>query len=417
MSSRGARWWRAAMPGAGPVRTLSAATFVNALGNGVYFMIEVIFFTRSVGLAVHLVALGLGLSALIGLVVAVPTGHAADRMDPRFLLAGALFLAGLVMASFTLVHSFGWFLALAILGAVANSASTGPRAAMMARLGAGEERMRILAYQRAVANFGMGLGVIFTGVGLAVDTRSAYVVMVLGNALTFAVSALVILRLPAMPAASTSDGARREPMSVVLRDWRYLSATLLHGVFAIHVVVMSVALPLWVLADTRAPRWWVSVLLFVNTSMVVAFQIRLSRGSSDVVRAARTFRGAGLLVGLSCVLYGLSRGLGPVPASVLLVAGMVVQSLGELAGVGALWGLGYGLARQDLQGQYQGAFGLGRGIAQVLGPSLVTATAIALGLTGWLILAGMFALSGAAGPALIRSYRRAGLLAAPESAS
>jgi MFS family permease len=401
-----ASFLRAALPEPGPLRTLTKATLANTIGNGLYYTVEVIFFTRSVGLSVHRVALGLGISAVAGLLISIPAGHQADRWDPRLIVASAVAGEGVIMACFTLVHSFWPFLLLGIASGVFAGAGGAARSVVMGRFGEGEERVRVRAYQRAVTNVGMSLGIVLSGVGLAIDTRGAYVAMVLGNALTFFVAAYFVLRLPPMPAAPPEPGQRRAPMTVVLRDRRYLTASVLNGLFAMHFVLQSVGLPLWVVYHTRAPRWWVAVLLIINTIMVIALQVRLSRGSGDVAQAAKLFRRSGFLVAVACVLYSLAAGVDPVVACTVLILAMVAHTGGELLSSGASWGIGYGMAREDLQGQYQGAFSLGWGLSNIIGPSLVVATAISMGRWGWLILGVGFLLVGSAFTPLVASYQR-----------
>ena len=407
LSTRKGGLLRAALPEPGPIRTLTKATLANTVGNGLYYTVEVIFFTRSVGLSVHRVALGLGVAAVAGLVVSIPAGHQADRWDPRFIVATAVAGEGVTMACFTLVHSFMPFLVLGVVGGAFAGAGGAARSVIIGRFGEGEARVRVRAYQRAVTNLGMSLGIVLSGVGLAIDTRSAYVAMVLGNAVTFLVAAYFVLRLPPMSALAPPEGERREPMTVVLRDRRYLLASLLNGLFAVHFVIQSVGLPLWVVDHTRAPRWWVAVLLVINTIMVITLQVRTSRGSGDVVQAARVFRRSGLLIAVACVLYSLASGIDPVFACTVLVLAMVAHTFGELYSSGASWGIGYGLAREDLQGQYQGAFSLGWGISGIIGPSLIVATAISLGRVGWFILGGGFLIVGALFTPIVASYERA----------
>jgi len=310
------------------------------------------------------------------------------------------------MAAFALVHSFSGFVVVAIAGAVCNSAGSSIRLAIMARFGVGEERVRIRAYQRAVTNFGISVGMVFAGAALAIDTRQAYVAMVLANAVTFAVAALFVTRLPAMPAtaASVDEGGGR--LLVVFRDRRYLTASLLNGLFWIHFAIQSVGLPLWIVQHTNAPRWWVAVLLIINTTMVVLLQVRFSKGTGDVVVAARAFRRSGLLIALACVLYASAEGTNAVVASTLLVVGMIVHTVGELFSSSASWGIGFGMAREDLQGQYQGAFSMGRGVIGVIGPFVVITIAVSRGLIGWLALAALFVVTGAAFPPLVRGYVR-----------
>ena len=406
-SSRAARLARSAIPEVGPLRTLAKSTLANTIGSGLFFTIEVIYFTRSVGLSAHLVALGLGLSALAGIVVSVPVGHLADRWGPRELNAATCVGEGLAMAAFALVHSFAGFVLVSVVGGVLSNASGSVRGAMMARFGVGDERVRVRAFQRAVANFGIAIGMLFAGVALAYDTRAGYLAMILGNAVTFFVAAYFIMQLPAMPPHPVAAGESREPMTVVLKDRRFLLASALNGLFWVHVTVQSVGLPLWVIDHTRAPRWWVAVLIGVNTIMVMALQVRFSQGSGDVVRAARAFRRSGGLIGLGFLCYAAAEGAGAVAASAVLVLGMVLHTLGELYSSGASWGIGFGLAREDLQGQYQGAYNLGRSIAGILAPLIVISTAVSLGRTGWVVLAAGLVLVGGSFVPLVQSFQRA----------
>jgi MFS family permease len=394
----------AAIPERGPLRTLTKSTLANTIGNGLFFTVEVIFFTRSVGLSTHQVALGLAIAAAAGLLVSVPAGHLADRWGPRELTAAMCAGEGVVMASFVLVHTFGDFVLVSVLGALVGNAGASTRGAMMSRFGVGEERVRVRAFQRAVTNFGISIGVLFSGVALAYDTRDAYLTMVLGDAVTFFVAAYYIMRLPAMAPVEHEAGTRREPMTVVLRDHRYLLASGLNGLFWIHFAVQSVGLPLWIVDHTYAPRWWVSVLLIINTTMVILFQVRFSRGSGDVTTAARAFRRSGVLIGVGFLCYSAAQGASAWAACAVLVVGMIFHTLGELYSSGASWGIGFGMARDDLQGQYQGAYSLGRSLTGIVAPIIVIATAISLGRLGWVILALAFVGIGSAFPPLVRNF-------------
>ena len=97
--SRIHRLKQSVVPASGPIRTLTKSTLANTIGNGLFYTVEVIFFTRSVGLSGHEVALGLGIAAAVGLVVSVPAGHLADRRGPRELSAASCVLEGLAMAA------------------------------------------------------------------------------------------------------------------------------------------------------------------------------------------------------------------------------------------------------------------------------------------------------------------------------
>jgi MFS family permease len=402
--SRRARLKRAAVPEPGPIRTLTKVTLTSAVGNGLFATIEAIFFTRSVGLTNHQVALGLGIAALVGLVVTIPAGHLADRRGPRELIAIFLVLEGFAMAAFVLVHSFGGFVAVAIASSVLRSAEGSAGMALISRFGAGEERVRIRAFQRSVGNLGMSVGMGVAAIALAMDTRAGYVVMVLGNAAAYLVSAIMVMQFPAMEPTSPKGSEKRGRGLVALRDRHFLIATALAGCMAIQFAIQNVGVPLWVVQYTHAPRWWVAVLMLVNTSSVILFQVRFTRGTDDLTFAARTFRRSGLFIATACVLFSFAHGVGAVPACIILTLATMVDVVGELLGSAAGWAIGFGMAVEGLQGQYQGVYALSWGIASIFGPLLVASTALAMGRPGWLILGAMFIVTGAAYPPLIRSH-------------
>jgi MFS family permease len=84
----------------------------------------------------------------------------------------------------------------------------------------------------------------------------------------------------------------------------------------------------------------------------------------------------------------------------------MVDVVGELLGSAAGWAIGYGMAVEGLQGQYQGVYQMSFGLANIFGPLLVTSTALSMGRQGWLILGAIFILTGAAYPPLVRSHLR-----------
>ncbi|OYV65965.1 MAG: hypothetical protein B7X07_01065 [Actinobacteria bacterium 21-64-8] len=392
------------LPTPGPLRTLMKATLVNTVGNGLFYTVEVIFFTRSVGLSTHDVALGLGIAAAVAILANVPIGHLADRRGPRELGALFLVLEGCAMGAFVLVHSFTQFLAVAVAGQLCASASSTLRVVTMSRFGEGEARVRVRALQRAVSNVGMAVGTLLAGVALAFDTRSAYVAMVLGNAITFVFGAFFVMKLPPMPPRRLDDAAHPPSRFVALRDRRFLLATALNGLFSIHFMIQSVGLPLWILEFTSAPRWTVALLLIINTTLIVLFQVRASKGTGNVAVAARAYQRSGVLIALACVFYALAHATSIAVAMVALIVGMLFHSLGELYSSAASWGIAFGMASEELQGQYQGLYSMGMGLSRVIGPLIVTSTAIAMGRNGWLLLAAFFLLVGSAYPALVRSF-------------
>jgi hypothetical protein len=165
--------------------------------------------------------------------------------------------------------------------------------------------------------------------------------------------------------------------------------------------VLVLAMPLWVVSHTSAPRWLVSPLLLVNTVMIVLLQVRASRGSESVPGATHAMRRASVVLLASCGIYAAASAPHAVAlAVVVLVAAVFVHTIGELRHAGGSWGLSFLLAPLHAQGEYQGVFGIGMQAARGLSPAVLTLLCITWGVPGWLVLGGIFAVMGALiGPA------------------
>ena len=353
--------------------------------------VDVIYFTTIVGLSPAQVALALSIAGGLAMSLSVPAGHIADRFGPRNIAAIAIGLEGLVMAGLIFVHSFIPFLVIHIvMGALGVVAQT-TRMATIARLGGEESRVQLRAYQRAVTNFGIAVGTLFAGIGLALNNATFYKALLLGDAITFLLSAVLYMKLPFV--APTVD--RGEPFSfAAMRDRVFLGATLSNAFMSLPFILQSVAIPLWVVRETNAPRWWVSVLMLINTIAVMLFQVVASRSSKTLMGGVKAYRNASFFISLACVLYAYAQGISAVFAALLLTLGMLSHIVGELIGSAGSWSIGFGLADENHQGQYQGVWGLSWGLSGTLGPALVTALVIGMGVSGWWILAAIFATNG-----------------------
>ncbi|MCU1591444.1 MAG: putative arabinose efflux permease, family [Frankiales bacterium] len=383
----------ALIPPPGPSRLLALATFVNTLGNGLFYTGSVLFFTRSVGLSPGQVGLGLTLAGAAGLLAGIPFGHLGDRRGAREILVALMVGEGAAVACLALVHSFGPFLVVASAYTVLDRGANGVRQGLIASAYAPAERVTGRAYLRSVTNLGLALGAASAGLALQLDTRAAYVSLVLGDAVTFGLAAVVLLRLPRSVRPTTPSVGG---MLVALRDRPFLAVTVLNGVLSMHYVVLEVAVPLWVTRATDAPRWTVALLYVVNTVCCVLFQVRASRSSSDIPSSALAVRNGSLLIAASCLVFAASAHRSALIAVGVLVVAALVNVGGELLQASGSWGLGFGLAPEHAQGQYQGLFGTGMAAAQMLGPIVITSTAIEHGTAGWVLLAGLFLGSGAA---------------------
>jgi len=389
-----------AIPADSAVRALGLSTFINTIGNGLFMTIDVIYFTTIVGLSPAHVALGLTIAGGIGVLANIPAGHLSDRISPRELAVLAVCLQGLITGLFIIVHTFLFFVLLNVVAAILDGFTRATRMTIISRIGGVDSRLMIRAYTRTITNLGIALGTVCAGFALAHNTKFGYQSLLLADAATFLGCAFFLRKLPYF--APTVAGG--EPLSfLALKDQRYVAATLLNAVMSLHFILQTVAIPLWVVRETHAPRWWVSIIMLVNTIGVIAFQMRASRGSDDLVSGARLFRKATIAISIACILYSFSKGVNTVTACLLLIVAMFFHVYGEVLGSIGSWSIGFGMAQEKYQGQYQGIYSLGIGLSDTFGPAIVIYFAITLGRIGWLYLAVIFLITGVAMNRLVQN--------------
>jgi MFS family permease len=395
-SSRGLSGLRRRLPAAlqNPVlRVLIASTFVHTLGRGVFLTVTVLYFSLIVGLTAAEVAIVLTAASAVGVATSFLGGFLADRLSARLLSIIAAAGSGLALMAYTLADSFVTTLVIACLVDGLMSAEHAIRGAIIARAFTGTERVSPRAILRTVTNVGIAVGSGAGGIALLISTPEAYRWTMLGAGAITAASALLLAKLPtSVDAHRPSAGETAERLSGLSpwRNPRYLAFTTLSGIFAIQFAVFEIGVPLWIIHDTDAPPAVVALLTFINTALVIAFQIPLSRGTHDLRYAGRVSFVAGILMAGACVLYFTASLTAAVATGAVLLVALVLHSFAEILSSASSWGLSFELADQRLAGSYQGVYSMGYSLGTMVAPLIVTGLAITHGLWGWLGLAALF---------------------------
>ncbi|MEU6975581.1 MFS transporter [Streptomyces sp. NPDC046371] len=389
------------LPAPGPQRVIAASNLVNTMGSGLYLTAGVLYFTQAVHLPAAQVGLGLGAAGLVSLVVGIDVGHLADRREARGVYAVTLVVRAAATGGFLFADRL-WLFVLTISAAgAAQAAGLAARSPIIRRYG-GERPQEFRAYLRAVTNVGISLGALVAGWVVQVGTLTAYQLLIVGTTVAFAASAAALLPLPPVPPAPATAGPRR----LALKDRPYLLITAVDGVMAVQFKVLTVAIPLWLVEATSAPRWLIGGTMLVNTLIVIALQVRASRGIDSPAAGARAYRRAGVAFLVSCALVSLAAGTPAWAAATLVLTAVVIHTVGELWHAAAGFELSFALAPEHATGQYLGVFGLGAGLAEGFGPALLIALCIGWGRPGWYVAGAMFALTGLAAPLAVRWARR-----------
>jgi Major Facilitator Superfamily len=384
-------------PGRSRESRLAAMALTDAIGTGLFIAGSAVYFVQVIRLTPAEVGLGLSLAGLMGVVSAVPLGMVADRIGAPRLLVALTLLRAFGFAGYVLVRSPAAFLVLAALLGTADGAVPPLNQAIIGLAVPDPRRVRVMGVQRSIRNVGFTLGAGLAGLALAAGTRAAYDTIFLADAASFLVVAVVVATLHLGPVSRPPAPAGRRPRRGGLMK-RYdrvtVSAAAVNGCLSLHMTLLGVGIPLWLVRHTRAPHFLIAILVATNTVLAVLLQVRFTRGADSRPGAAKALRRAGLSLALCCLLLAAAPSGTSAQAAVLLLAAGVALTGAELWQSAGGWGLSFSLAPEGRRNEILALFGMGVSLQQVVVPPLVTVVVFRAGLAGWAALAGAVAACG-----------------------
>ncbi|MGW0771831.1 MFS transporter [Streptomyces sp. NPDC002676] len=365
-----------------PYRILALGTLVFSLGRGLYAASSIVFFTQWLGLSAAEVGLAVSAAGVMGFLAAIPFGRLADRFGARNAAVGTQMSQACLVAALALVHDFASLLVVVALLGATDRGNQVVRQTLVGGISGEGEGVRLQAYLRTAFNVGVSLGAAAAAPAIASPARASFVLVVLTVAACYALVAAITAGLPKpqgqRPSRPTAPTRRLSAGFILLG--------LVSGVLALHVSILEVGLPLWILRGTTAPRSCLPVLILVNTVLALAFQVTVSRWSHTVAGAARTLTFSAVATALAALVFALTHYLfGPWLIATLVLA-TVVLTVGELCQSAGGWGLSFGLSPAQGQGRHLGAFSVGAAMQDAFGPSIVAMLVVDLQPGGWILL-------------------------------
>jgi hypothetical protein len=327
---------------------------------------------------------GLTIGGLIALAFVPLGGILVDTSGPKPVLLGCWGLAAAAYAGYGVVHNWGEFLVAVTAAEIGAAASSTAGKALLAEIATGGDRVNLLASQQSLGNLGYGVGGLLATVALAVG-GVAYERVVYGDALTFLVAIVLVSDLPVphkrRPVAhdrlDTAGGLR-----LVLADRRYLTLSALDFLTTFQDGALAVALPLWLVLHTHAPRVLAGILFTINTVVVVLFQVKATSSVNSIADVPRTYRRAAVLMGLCATIYLSAHYVGETAAVALLVVGLLLHTATEMFASAGEWTASVELADAAHRGKYLSIYRLGYAVQDALAPLIITSL-LAIG-TVWL---------------------------------
>ncbi|MEU3554716.1 MFS transporter [Streptomyces fragilis] len=380
------------------VRAMSAQSVLSAFAEGAFITGEAVYFTQVVGLSPAQVGLMLTLSLAAAFVFSVPLGRLADRVGTRRSWIVGSALEAVFFASWFLADSFVTALAVLIPLSLANTWVRTGRSAYQTQVFPREKRVYARAYLRAARNAGYSVGALAGGLALALDSLTLVHAVPLFTSVVLLANAYWVTRLPepprpepVVPAVAVAEsaarpGRRRDPRAA-LRNRPFVLMTFLNGVLGTHQVLLMTVIPLWLVAETDAPKVVLAWLYGTNTVMAVALQVAAARGVATVTDSLRAQRRGALCFLVSCGIIAVTHDTAGWVTIALMWVGHVTVTGAELYQSAGQWGLVAELADPERRGEYEGVVGLGYNLGSVWAPAAYTYLAMSWGAAGWAVIA------------------------------
>ncbi|MDA1359493.1 MFS transporter [Glycomyces luteolus] len=356
-------------PSAPARRRFIAASFVDAVGNGIYVPLTMLFVHHLTGQSLTAIGTGLTVAGLGALAAMPAVGVLIDRHGGKRVYTGALALRAVAFALYPFATTYPAFLAVALAVAVAMWASAPGQQSLIGDMADGAERDRLLAWNRSLRNGGMGFGALAAAAMLALGS-GGYLAAALALAGAFATAALLVVRIP-LRATNTrrpvqADGGYR----TVLADRRYRRLTFANFLIGFGYTAQAIAMPVFLTRDADLPDAMAGIVFAVNTALVAGLGVPVAR------LMARIRRGRGAALGtavfaLSFAAFAFLPALDGTTAVIAVLAVAVVYTAGELIHSAPAESLAVHSAPDHLRGRYLSTYQLSWSLCRTLAPMLL----------------------------------------------
>ena len=390
-------------------RRLATQSMLFSTGEGAFNTGSAVFLTQVVGMSAARVGLALTITGVAEFLTAYPAGRVVDRFGPKRLWVLSTWGRVACFLALPFVESFGEYLLVGLLFAVAASAGHSSYQSYVLDALPTRERVETQAYMYSALNVGFTVGAILGGVALAFDNLSVIRWTPLFAAALMAITASWISRLPQAPhdlRVASGEVRERPPGPGALRNRGWMLVTFFNGTLWTNQVLLNVVIPLWLVEATDAPHVLLAWLFGTNTVLCIFLPAYTSKGVRDLRDAMRyVWISSGFFVA-SCLITMVTHSTVGLVTVLLVWLGHVTVTGAELFISGASWSFQADLMDPRRRGEYQGVQDVSRTLGSMWAPALYTFLAMSWGAQGWLVIAGIIMLATTAmGPSVRMAER------------
>ena len=343
---------RLGFPSVGEHRRFVTAIAVDAVGSGVFLPVSMLYFLVATPLSLVQIGAAISIASAASIPAGPVVGGIVDRMGAQRVLQVANVTQGLGFVAYLFVESFTGVLVATILVSVGRTSFWGSFGATVAVISRPGERELWFGFLGALRNVGFALGGLASGLAITIGTETAYAAIVVVNALSYALAYVLLRAVPnTVVSHPPQDDRAHEGWGVVLRDHRYALLVLTQSTFSMSMMALNFAMPIYATETLGLPGWVVGALFTLNTVMVGFGQGLLVRSLTGRVRN-RVLLAANIAFGVSYVVLLGATQTSVVVATLLVLGGSAVYTLGEMLGGPVLAALAAEAAPDHLRGRY-----------------------------------------------------------------
>ena len=368
---------------------------IDSVGSGLYASFLLLYFHEVSGLPLPRIGLAMTTASVITLTANPLSGSFVDRFGARRVVIVSQFLQAAGFTGFLFVQSLSALVLFSLLttGGVRIFWASFPTWVAEIAPEAGQ-RDRWFALTGAAQNAGLGLGGLIAGILVGIGGHGVYRALIAANAVSFVIAGCIFLTRSkdskTVHRAHEANGGYRE----LLRDRPFAGFMIASTIYALCCMVITIALPIYIVEVLKLSGWIVGALFALNTAM-------LALGSPIAIRWLVRFRRTRALVMASAV-WVVSSGLLAlaleIPRSIVTVyifAAVLIYSAGEMVFAPIATALCSEAGPERLRGRYMATFSLGWGLAASIAPSFFTALFAIRAGAPWIAVAGLSVIAAA----------------------
>ena len=346
-------------------RRFVTAIAVDAVGSGVFMPVCILYFLATTDLSLVQVGAAISLASAVALPVGPLLGGVVDRYGAKHVLLAGNLLQGVGFAAYLVTDSFVGVTLWTIVVSVGRTAFWGSYGNIVAAISVPGEREKWFGFLGALRNVGFAVGGLVSGLAITIGTPTAYAAVVVANAVSYAVAFGLLLAVP--PAPRTAHRSTPGAWGVVLRDRPYRLLWAAQLTFSTSMMVLNFAMPVYATTVLHLPGWVTGAVFTINTVMVGFGQGLAVRAMTGAVRWRVLLLTNAVFAASFLLMLGASW-LSVALATVVLLVGSVVYTVGEVLGGPVHGALSAEAAPEHLRGRYLSLIQLAWNIAGTIAP-------------------------------------------------